>query len=115
MVKVAIAAEGEGTGESRVTEHFGHCAAFILFEVEKEEVKELERVENPGHKPGFLPEFLGKLGVDLVIAGGMGTRAIELFKANGINVITGAGGEVGTVIRDYATGRLQTSGSTCSH
>lgn len=114
LMKVAIAAERQ-TDVRLVTEHFGHCESFILYEVENGVVKEIEEIKNPGHQPGFLPEFLGKKRIDLVIAGGMGTRAIELFNAQGIQVITGASGEVGAVIADYAGGRLETSGSTCSH
>lgn len=113
-MKVAIAAEKEA-GVFYVTEHFGHCASFILYQVENGEAKEVEEVENPGHQPGFLPEFLGGKGIDLVIAGGMGARAIELFNAKGIKVITGAAGEVSKVMADFAGGRLETSGSTCNH
>jgi predicted Fe-Mo cluster-binding NifX family protein len=113
-MKVAVAAQREADVRY-VTEHFGHCESFIFYQVENGETKEVEEVENPGHQPGFLPEFLGEKGIDLVIAGGMGARAIELFNAKGIKVIIGAAGEVSKVISDYAGGCLETSGSTCSH
>lgn len=109
-MRVAVAAEG-----NRVTEHFGHCEGFKIFEVDRGQVMEGEYIPNPGHQPGFLPGFLSDLGVNVVIAGGMGSRAIQLFKEKGIAVITGASGNVDETIDDYARGRLVTSESACSH
>ena len=33
-------------------------------------------VPNPGHRPGFLPNFLGDMGAEVIIAGGMGEGAV---------------------------------------
>ena len=63
-MKIAIASEGEF-----VTEHFGHCENFNVFETKDGEIVKSESVPNPGHRPGFLPNFLGDLGVNVIISG----------------------------------------------
>ena len=51
-------------------------------------------VETPGHQPGMLPPFLSQKGVNVVIAGGMGPRAQNLFKQMNIEPIIGVTGKV---------------------
>ena len=55
---------------------------------------ETEYVTAPAHVPGLFPKFLGELKVTVIITGGMGQRAIDLFKAQKIDVILGATGRV---------------------
>ena len=53
MMRIAVASEGKN-----VTEHFGHCEGFLIYDAENGEILKEEMVLNPGHKPGFLPNFL---------------------------------------------------------
>ena len=85
MIKIAVASENE-----TVTEHFGHCITNI-FEHNQRIVR--ESIPNPGHKPGFLPNFLNDMGVNVVISGGMGGGAIDIFNKKGMEVIVGARGD----------------------
>ncbi|OIQ08031.1 dinitrogenase iron-molybdenum cofactor [Moorella thermoacetica] len=110
MVKIAVATEGQ-----MVAEHFGHCSQYSLFDIEGGKVIGREVITNPGHQPGFLPGFLADLGVNCVIVGGIGARAVELFGARGIEVITGARGPVEEAVSAYLGGNLKSTGSTCSH
>lgn len=108
-MKIAIASEGKN-----VSGHFGHCEGFTIYNVnENKEVSE-EFVANPGHRPGFLPVFLKDLNVNLIIAGGMGETAQELFKQNGIEVIVGASGLCENIIEKYLKGELKSTGSVCT-
>ncbi len=67
----------------------------------------------PPHEPGLLPTWLQEQGADVIIAGGMGSRAQELFLGKGIQVVTGASQEVpAKVVADYLIGVLKT-GSQC--
>ena len=61
--------------------HFGHCEQFALFDVDvdKKEVTKKQFVPSPEHQPGLLPAWLAEQGVSMVIAGGMGPRAQEIF------------------------------------
>lgn len=107
-MKIAIASEAKA-----VAQHFGYCEGFFVFTVSDGRVEIKEFVPNPGHKPGFLPNYLNDLGVCVIIAGGMGGGAIEIFNDKGIQVITGAEGSVDEVIQSYIDGKLSSTGSVC--
>jgi Mrp family chromosome partitioning ATPase/predicted Fe-Mo cluster-binding NifX family protein len=70
--------------------HFGHCEQFVLIDLKGKDIIQKELVTPPPHEPGLLPRWLGEKGVNLIIAGGMGQRAMSLFAERGIKVMTGA-------------------------
>lgn len=107
-MKIAVASTGAMT-----TEHFGHCENFNLFDAENGVITKHESIPNPGHKPGFLPNYLGDLGVNVVISGGMGQDAIDIFNMRNIEVITGATGSAEDCAKRYLAGELQSTGSIC--
>lgn len=107
-MKIAVAAEG-----NMVTGHFGHCLNFEVFDVEDGSIVRESRVPNPGHRPGFLPNFLADLGVTTIISGGMGAGAVEIFESRGIQVVTGARGEARQAASDCLSGSLKSTGSIC--
>jgi len=73
-----------------LAEHFGHCPNFDLYTIENNAVARIDVVDAPPHQPGLLPPWLAEKGVTDIIAGGMGQKAIELFRDNKVNVYTGA-------------------------
>jgi len=107
-MKIAVASEGK-----MVTGHFGHCESFIIFNVENNKIVKNESVANPGHRPGFLPNFLNDLGVNVIISGGMGGGAVEIFNEKGIEVIVGAVGDAEEAVNTYLQGSLKSTGSVC--
>ena len=107
-MKIAVASEG-----NLVAQHFGHCEGFNIFSVQEGKAMDSQFVQNPGHKPGFLPNYLNELGVNVVISGGMGAGAIEIFNEKGIEVITGADGTADETVKKYLEGSLKSSGSVC--
>jgi predicted Fe-Mo cluster-binding NifX family protein len=63
-----------------------------------------------------LPRWLHELGVDVIIAGGMGHRALDLFRENGIQVVTGAPSMVPEeLVRSYLDNTLMTAENLCDH
>ena len=100
-MKIAIASEGK-----KVSGHFGHCEGFAIYEVEGDTILSNEFVPNPGHRPGFLPVFLKEKGADVIISGGMGGTAQQLFDDNGIQVVVGAEGNCDDVVKNYLSGKL---------
>ncbi|NMA67490.1 MAG: dinitrogenase iron-molybdenum cofactor [Clostridiaceae bacterium] len=108
MTKIAVASDN-----GKVTEHFGHCESFILFDAEKGQVIKSKTVANPGHKPGFLPNFLADGGVNVIISGGMGGGAVEIFNGRNVEVVVGASGDAKTAVESYLKGDLKTTGSVC--
>ena len=107
-MKIAVASE-----RGMVTEHFGHCESFCIFETEYNKIVKSDIVANPGHKPGFLPNFLNDMGVNVIISGGMGGGAIDIFNEKGIEVVTGARGDAREAAEQYISGTLKSTGSVC--
>jgi len=108
-MKVAIA-----TDNGMVSEHFGRCPSYTIADIEDSEIKNKTLTDNPGHEPGKIPAFLNDLGVKVIIAGGMGPRAVGFFNDYKIQVIMGATGSVETIISNYANNTLKTGDSTCT-
>ena len=84
--KIAVPVDGNGVLDA----HFGHCQFFSIMNVEHDKVLTSAKILPPPHEPGLLPRWLAGQGVTDIIAGGMGQKAIELFKQNSINVFVGA-------------------------
>lgn len=101
-----------------VSAHFGHCDHFALFDVDeqKKEITKKESIPSPEHQPGLLPGWLAEKGASVVIAGGMGPRAQELFQQNGIKVLIGAlEGDPEKAVLNYLNGQLATGDNICDH
>jgi predicted Fe-Mo cluster-binding NifX family protein len=102
--------------DGKLTAHFGHCQEFAIIEVEENEITKKETLVPPPHEPGVLPSWLHSLGANVIIAGGMGGRAIDLFKQNDINVIIGAPAlEPEELVRSYLNNTLATGANVCDH
>ncbi len=98
-----------------VEEHFGHCRKFVM--INTLDGKEISRasIDPPAHAPGVFPAFLAEQGADTIITGGMGGRAVSLFKERNIDVILGASGSISDTLKVFLDGDLESSGSICSH
>jgi len=108
-MKIAVASD-----EKYVSGHFGHCEGFTIYEVEEGKSLEKSFTPNPGHRPGFLPVFLRDLKVNVIIAGGKGETAQDLFNENGIEVVVGAQGLSDDVVQKFVNGELKSTGSVCT-
>ena len=93
--------------DGAVSAHFGHCAAFTLITLDANRVVSHEVVQNPfaeHHEPGAVPGYLAGLGVDAVLSGGMGRRALALFAERGIAASTGHAGTVREAVQAWLQG-----------
>lgn len=94
--------------------HFGHCEDFAIIDAEDGKILSETRADPPVHSPGAYPQFLSKLGVDAVIAGGMGSKAKEIFERNKIDVCSGvASGDPKSLVQKYMEGALIAGGNLC--
>lgn len=107
-MRIAIAKDGK-----YVSGHFGHCEGFEIVEVEGKNLLKREFLPNPGHRPGFLPKYLSEKNVNVIVSGGMGGTAQDLFNRNDIRVIVGATGTLDDVINNYINGGLKSTNSIC--
>lgn len=96
--------------------HFGHCEAFGLYDIADGKIIKTEKFNPPPHEPGLYPKLLKELGVNTIISGGMGGNAQMLFKAAGVQVVTGAA-ELNPIklIEDYLNNRLIIGRNACDH
>jgi ATP-binding protein involved in chromosome partitioning len=101
--------------KENVDEHFGHCKEFAVYNVQDKKILSTEFIDAPPHQPGLLPKFLGEKGADTIITGGMGQKAIDLFKEQNIDVILGASGRIENILKEYIDGMLYSKGSACNH
>ena len=107
-MRVAISTEADS-----VSMHFGRCPSFTIIDIEGGKVIRREVIDNPGHQPGFIPQFLHRMGVECIVCGGMGMRATELFKELGIQIIVGVSGKIDEVIEKLQRGTLEGGQSLC--
>ena len=108
MFKISVAAMGH-----TVAGHFGHCENFIFFDTENGKIVAENSVPNPGHRPGFLPNFLADNGAKVIITGGMGGGAVDIFNERDVEVILGAQGDARANVEAYLRGELKSTGSVC--
>lgn len=99
--------------DDRLDPHFGHCQAFAFITGVPGQLNRQD-VPAPEHQPGLLPRWLAQQGATVVIAGGMGGRAVELLKAAGIQVLLGAPSQRPEELAEaFLAGRLSDGGSIC--
>jgi predicted Fe-Mo cluster-binding NifX family protein len=102
--------------DGKLCSHFGHCDQFALIETEDGEIRDKSMLTPPPHEPGVLPRWLHELGANIIIAGGMGARALDLFNQNGIKVITGAPMDPPeSLVNQYLADILVTGENICDH
>ena len=101
------------TDRGNVSAHFGRCPSFTIVDIENGRVTNKEEIVNPGHHPGFLPQFLHDKGVSCIVAGGMGQRAVQLFAEQGIERVVGISGTINDVVDKIAGGKLEGGESLC--
>jgi len=110
MMRIAVSADDNNGLDSVVSPHFGRCPYYILVDLDGQEVKQVNAVANPNygrHAPGTVPTFIQNQDADVMLAGGMGRRAIALFQQYGIQAATGATGSVRRALEQYLGGELQ--------
>ena len=104
--------------QDQLSMHFGHCDQFTIFEIDEKNKQITGKSDHkpPAHEPGVLPKWLSELGVNVIIAGGMGQRAADLFIENSIKVFIGAQEKnPEELVSNYLDGCLVTGANTCSH
>jgi len=109
-MKIALATDDNMGLNAVVSHHFGRCPYYIVVEVDDKEIKDVKAVKNPFYEshgqPGEVPNFIHSIGVDVIISGGMGPKAIGFFQQLGIQAFTGASGIVRDVIKNYMSGQI---------
>ncbi len=118
MPRIAFASEDNKGLEGQMSGHFGRCPYYTLVDVQDGEVQQVQVVENPfynSHQPGQVPAFVHSQNVDVMIAGGMGPMAINMFNGYGIEVVTGYMGLIRNVLEAYLRGEAKGASGCADH
>jgi ATP-binding protein involved in chromosome partitioning len=103
---------------NQVATHFGHARQIVFLDIDEQSQKiTAEEIRNaPPHEPGAFPKWIADHGGQIVLAGGMGSRAVQLFEQNGIKVVVGiASMSPQQAAEQYLAGSLSTDDNFCDH
>ena len=104
------------TENGKLCAHFGHCEKFAIIEAEDQKIIKEDYVTPPVHEPGVYPQFLAQQGVSVIISGGMGQKAQQLFAQNNIEVCIGVNsGSPKDLVQQFLNNNLQTGQNLCDH
>ena len=99
-----------------IYQHFGHTAAFKLYEVENGSVISSRVVDTNGSGHGALAGLLSALEVDTLICGGIGGGAQMALANAGIKLYGGVSGDADEAVEALLSGTLQYHAApSCSH
>jgi ATP-binding protein involved in chromosome partitioning len=104
--------------DGKLSAHFGHCEEFAVVDVDEQtrEIANVAKLLPPAHEPGVLPKWLSEQKTDVIIAGGMGQRAQQLFAQNNIKVVVGASDQPPEeLVSAYLNNTLETGNNFCEH
>jgi predicted Fe-Mo cluster-binding NifX family protein len=111
---VVVACETPDGLAGQVCGHFGHTPFFAVAQIEGEQMVSSRTVASPGHGQGCsMPAFIGSLGADAVIVGGIGPGAVNGLAAQGIEIVAGATGNAMEALKAYAAGTLERGEPGC--
>ncbi len=104
-MRIAFSAATEQGLDSPISPHFGRCPFYVFVELdEKNAITGVTSIVNEhaqSHDPGQLPAYIKEQGVEVMISGGMGGRAVDFFHQYEVSVATGASGTVQSSLDNY--------------
>jgi len=106
-MRVCIAARDGSGSAAQVHDHFGSAPCFVIADTVSGELEILEN-DNSAHAHGTcqpLARFAGR-GLEAVVVGGIGRRALALMRQEGLKVYRATGGTVGETVQALAAGNL---------
>lgn len=109
-MRVAVSSADARGLDGAVSAHFGRCPYFTLIDINDGVIEEVSVVTNPhyeNHQPGQVPSFVHSQNADVIVAGGMGRRAIMMFEQLGIGAYTGAQSAIRKAVEAALGGHLE--------
>ena len=108
-MKFSVAVKG-----ADVSKDIGCCDRFLIFEENGGKIVMRQNIENPGHKPELLPDYLENFRIEALLCGDMDKQIVQTFAEIGINVITGVSGSSKKIAQEFAlTAKQQANMKSC--
>jgi predicted Fe-Mo cluster-binding NifX family protein len=92
--------------EEYVCQHFGQAPTFTMVDLETGTIHILPNVSKHMGGSGLPTDMLTSHGIQTMIVGGLGPKAIQFFTEHCIEVFVGATGTVKEAIEDWKDGFL---------
>lgn len=110
-MKIAVTYE-----DGQVFQHFGHCEAFKVYDVEDKKIHASKVIGTGGNGHEALAVFLKNQGVEVLICGGIGGGARTALGQAGIEFYPGASGDADQAVEALLNGTLAYDPNTmCNH
>ena len=108
-MKIAISSDGKGL-DSQVSGVFGRCRYFLIVRLDGRNTEMIEaaenRASNQSGKAGIsAAELVAEKGIDAVISGDIGPRAMDVLRQFGIKAYKGSG-SIKRCLGEFAEGGL---------
>jgi len=100
-MRILIAVNENNGNSSTLSEHFGHCPYFAIYETETRELKIMKNELNHSNQDMTPVDQTMLFDPDVVFSKGMGQRAIRLFKEKNVNIKTGEYHTVKEIIDNF--------------
>jgi len=112
-MRILIAINENNGSDSVLSEHFGHCPYFAIYETETEKLKIVKNELDHSNQNMTPVDQTMKFSPDVVFSKGMGQRAIKLFSEKDVEIKTGSYDIVKEVVDNL--GNLKKLSMGCEH
>ncbi len=112
-MKIAISSTGENL-DSNIDSRFGRCAYFIIVDTDTMNY-ECYPNEGSGFSSGAgtsAAQFIASKGVEYVITGNCGPKAMQVLNSAGVKLILGQSGSIREAVERFKRGELTPSDTT---
>jgi predicted Fe-Mo cluster-binding NifX family protein len=106
-MKICVPSMGKEGLDAVLGQHFGKVPYYTIVDSESGETEVVDNTSEHMGGVGLPPELMSKAGVDVMLCGGLGRKAVNLFEQFGIEVYAGAQGTVGEAIEAWKNGQLR--------
>ena len=103
--------------DNQIDDHFGHCEFYTIFHISDNNEIMAETILNSPQGCGCKSNIaydLSELGVEIMLAGGIGDGAVNKLASQNIQVVRNCKGDVHQLVEDYLSGKIQDGGSNCN-
>ena len=110
ITTIGIPTLDEGGLLSEISMHFGRTPYFTIIKFENDEIKDIHAIEIIGKHIGGSKtpaEIALNSGLDVLICGNLGPKAVSMLQDSGMEVYSGASGNVKDAFNAWKTGMLQ--------
>lgn len=103
---IAVASNGHEGLDDEICGHFGKAPTYTLFDTDTGNVRTIDNKSEHTGGTGTPPMQLESEGVNVVLCGGLGPKAITALGERKIEVFVGCTGTVGEALESWKAGKL---------